>query len=215
MLLAMTPGEIEAALQAAIARCDAMNYPLNPQQQQILRQVVLESLCKEGLINSNRQEWQEINPLDELTLEQRQSFLQFVREKERQERPWKVQLMNDWLQERDSGSVQFIRDRFGLSWLNRIEPSHFEKYVEIDDEPPMKLKVGDRIEVSNALWEWVQDEGPCSRQWFVCTVLQVNEVRNGEDIITSCIIRLINTGMEYEIQGIYQWNRYYWRWLQR
>ena len=79
----------------------------------------------------------------------------------------------------------------------------------------LKLKVGDRIEVSNALWEWVQDEGPCSRQWFVCTVLQVNEVRNGEDIITSCIIRLINTGMEYEIQGIYQWNRYYWRWLQR
>ena len=75
--------------------------------------------------------------------------------------------------------------------------------------------VGDRIEVSNALWEWVQDEGPCSRQWFVCTVLQVNEVRNGEDIVNSCIIRLINTGMEYEIQGIYQWNRYYWRWLQR
>jgi len=209
----MTPGEIEAALQAAIARCDAINCPLNPQQQQILRQVVLESLYKEGLLTSNRQEWQEINPLDELTLEQRQSFLQFVREKEQQDRPWKIQLMNDWLQERDSGSVQFIRDRFGLSWLNRIKPSHFEKYVEIDDEPPMKLKVGDRIEVSNALWEWVQDEGPCSRQWFACTVLQIGETHNGEDIVTSCIIRLINTGMEYEIQGIYQWNRYYWRWL--
>lgn len=211
----MTPGEIEAALQAAIAHCDAINCPLNPQQQQILRQVVLESLYKEGLLNSNRQEWQEINPLDELTLEQRQSFLQFVREKEQQDRPWKIQLMNDWLQERDSGSVQFIRDRFGLSWLNRIKPSHFEKYVEIDDEPPLKLKVGDLIEVSNALWEWVQDEGPCSRQWFACTVLQIGETRNGEDIINSCVIRLINTGMEYEIQGIYQWNRYYWRWLQK
>jgi hypothetical protein len=155
-----------------------------------------------------------MNPLDELTLEQRQRFLQFVREKEQQARPWKIQLMNDWLQEQDSGSVQFIRDRFGLPWLNRIKPSHFEKYVEIDDEPPVRLKVGDRIEVSNALWEWVQDDGPCSSEWFACIVLQIEATRDRDDIFTSCIVRLIDTGVEYEIQGIYQWNRYYWRWIQ-
>jgi ribosomal protein L19 len=209
----MTPGEIEAALQAAIARCNAVNCPLDPQQQEILLQVVLESLYQQELLNSNRQEWGETNPLDELTLEQRQSFLQFVREKERQDRPWKIQLMNDWLQERDSGSVQFIRDRFGLTWLNRVQPSHFEKYLAIDDEMPMKLKVGDRIEVSNALWEWVQDDGPCSCQWFAGIVLQIWETGDREDTFTSCIVRILHTGMEYEVQGIYQWNRYYWRWI--
>ena len=64
----MTPGEIEAALQAAIARCDAVNCPLNPQQRQILLQVVLESLYKERRLNSNRQEWGDMNPLDEFAI---------------------------------------------------------------------------------------------------------------------------------------------------
>lgn len=208
----MTPAEIEAALQAAFNRCDAASCPLNQQQKQILRQVV-EGLTRKQpeLPDNSLLELELTNPLDELTPEQRQSFLEFVKEQELENRPWKIQLMNDWLQQRDSGAVQFIRDRFGLSWLNRIKPVHFTKYIESEAEEPLKLKVGDRIEVSNALWEWVQEDGPCSREWILCTVILVTEASNGEGASTNCIIRF-STGAEYEIQGMYQWNRYNWRW---
>lgn len=208
----MTPDEIEAALQSAFNRCDAASCPLTWQQKQMLLQVVLELLPKPAQASSKGDLDTDLtNPLDELTLEQRQSFLEFVKEQEQQNLSWKIQLMNDWLQERDSGAVQFIRDRFGLSWLNRIESFHFAKYAQIEAEEALKLKVGSRIEVSNALWEWVQEDGPCSREWFICTVIHLEEASNGEGISTNCIIRF-NTGAEYEIQGVYQWNRYNWRW---
>ncbi len=208
----MTPSEFEAALQAAFNRCDAASCPLNEQQKQILQQAVEKLTRKQTESLDNSPSGSELtNPLDELTPEQLQSFLEFVKEQEQQNRPWKIQLMNDWLQERNSGAVQFIRDRFGLSWLNRIKPVHFTKYVEIEVEEPLKLKVGDRIEVSNALWEWVQQDGPCSREWVLCTVIQVRETSNGEGASINCIIRF-STGAEYEIQGMYQWNRYNWRW---
>ena len=207
----MTPAEIETALQAAFNGCEAASCPLTDSQKQILLQAVKELTYKNVERDITAQNSDTTNPLDELTPDQRRSFLQFVKELEQQSLPWKMQLLNDWLQERDSGSVQFIRDLYGFQWLNQIQPSHFAKYA-LEGEEALKLKVGDRIEVSNALWEWVQETGPCSRQWFPCTVISVG-VGNHEGADNSCSIRFSN-GAEYEIQAVYQWNRYNWRWLQ-
>ena len=200
----MTPDEIEAALQAAFNSCDAASCPLTETQKQILLQLVeqIQGNSKSGVSDV-------ANPLDELTPEELEVFLQFVKTEEQQNRTWKVQLLNDWLHNNDSKEVQFIRDRYGLQWLNRVESYHFDKYSYFEDA--LKLRVGDRIEVSNALWEWVQEDGPCQREWFPCMVLEVNEIRDGDDSSTNCLVRFYN-GAEYEIQGIYEWNRYNWRW---
>lgn len=208
----MTPDEIEAALQAAFNRCAAASCPLTDRQKQILLQIV-EELTRSPLAlrDTIAAGTDATNPLDELTPEQIQALLQFVKTQEQQNRPWKIQLMNDWLQERDSGQVQFIRDRYGLQWLNQVQQVHIAQYAAKTGEEALKLKVGDRIEVTNGLWEWVQENGPCSREWFVCTVIWVEETSNGDSICTNCIIRF-NNGAEYEIQGVYQWNRYNWRW---
>lgn len=203
----MTPDEIEAVMQAAFNRCNVANCPLTDRQKQIILQIIAEQMRASGVLDSSL-ESDITNPLDELTTEQRSYFLEFVKEQEQQNRPWKIQLLNDWLHERDSGQVQFIRDRYGTQWLNRIKPIHFTQYA--DGEEALKLKVGDRIEISNGLWEWVQETGPCSREWYNCTVIGIS---NSESTTTNCIIRF-NNGAEYEIQGVYQWNRYNWRWLQ-
>lgn len=205
----MTPAEIEAALQAAFNRCVTASCPLTEQQKQILLQVV--EVTRKQLNPNTTAGADTVNPLDELTLDQRQQFLRFVKGQEQQNLNWKIQLMNDWLQERDSGPVQFIRARYGPQWLNRIEPVHFAKYAELEGEEALKLKVGDRIEVSNGLWEWVQESGPCRREWFLCTVVSVGESGSDDNTSTSCVIRF-NSGAEYELQGMYQWNRYNWRW---
>ncbi len=205
----MTPTDLEAALKAAFIRCDTSSCPLNEQQKQILLQVAEELIAQRELLDSNNSP--SSNPLDELTPEQRQSFLQFVLTQEQQNRPWKIQLLNDWLQERDSGEMQFMREVYGFSWLNRIEQVHIAKYAEMYAQDALKLKVGDRIEVSNGLWEWVQETGPCSREWFPCTVIAVEETSNSD--YTSCSIRFSN-GAEYQIQGVYNWNRYNWRWAE-
>ncbi|BAZ32888.1 hypothetical protein NIES4074_53950 [Cylindrospermum sp. NIES-4074] len=202
----MTPDEIEAALQAAFNCCDAASCPLTVTQKQILLQVVEQI---QG--NPNFRVSDSSNPLDELTPEELEAFLQFVKVEEEENRTWKVQLLNDWLLEQDSGKVQFIRQRYGLQWLNRVESYHFDKYV--DGEDGLKLKIGDRIEVCNALWEWVQENGPCQRQWFPCMVIQIEEVSNGDESFTNCQIRFYD-GNELEIQGIYEWNRYNWRYPQ-
>lgn len=192
----MTEAEIKAALQAAFAECEASGYGLTLQQRELLMRAIATRLdiAPDGS-----------NPLDELTPEQRQALLDFVSEQQEQQHPWKIQLLNDWLAGRDSGRVQFVREQYGLQWLERIQPIHLAQYTEA----VVKLKVGDRIEVSNNLWEWVQEEGPCSREWFTCTVISVNE-DNGSS--ASCTIRF-DSGAEYEIQGIYDWNRYNWRWM--
>ncbi|MBW4642295.1 MAG: hypothetical protein KME23_04640 [Goleter apudmare HA4340-LM2] len=202
----MTPDEIDAALQAAFNRCDAASCPLTETQKQILLQIVEQI---QGKPHSGVSDI--ANPLDELTSEELEAFLQFVKTEEQQDRTWKVQLLNDWLLENDSGAVQFIRDRYGLQWLYRVESHHFDKYSDFGDA--LKLRVGDRIEISNALWEWVQADGPCQREWFPCTVLQVENMNNSDDSFTNCVIRFSN-GAEYEVQGIYEWNRYNWRWPQ-
>ena len=206
----MNPAEIEAALSAAFNRCELAGCPLTDMQKQILLQVIEELTPKQVELDTNVLELEAANPLDQLTLDQRQSFLQFVKEQEQHNRPWKIQLLNDWLQERDSGAMQVIRDRYGPQWLNQIKPVHFTKYAD-DGEETLKLKVGDRIEVSNGLWEWVQETGPCRREWFFCTVIGVEETGDGDLSSTNCIIRFSDGG-EYELQGMYQWNRYNWRW---
>jgi hypothetical protein len=200
----MNPDEIETALQTAFKRCDIASCPLSEMQKQILLQVV-----KQIPGNSAAKISDIANPLDELEPEELLIFLQFVKTEEQQNRTWKVQLLNDWLHNQDSGLVQFIRERYGLQWLNRVESYHFDKYTDFEDA--LKLRVGDRIEVSNALWEWVQDDGPCQREWFSCIVIQVNESSNGKDSSGNCTVRFYN-GSEFEISGIYDWNRYNWRW---
>lgn len=210
----MTPDEIEAALKVAFTECEAALSPLTDQQKQILLQVVAESLTRElPLASQNGDEERNTgNPLDELTPQQRQDLLQFVKEQEKQEYPWKIKLLNDWLHERNSGTVQFIRDSYGPQWLNRVKPVHLAQYFEAETAlEGLKLKIGDRIEVSNGLWEWVQEDGPCSREWFPCTVVKISQSTDSNNSYYSCVIRFDN-GSEYEIQGIYQWNRYNWRW---
>ncbi|WP_392533013.1 hypothetical protein [Nostoc sp. C117] len=203
----MTPDEIETAMQTAFNSCDAVGCPLTDAQKEILLQVVEQI---QG--NSNSGASDIANPLDELTPEELEVFLEFVKTQEQRNRTWKVQLLNDWLLENDSGTVQFIRQRYGLQWLNRVESCHFDKYSYFEDA--LKLRIGDRIEVSNALWEWVQEDGPCKREWFPCMVIQVEEISNRDDSSTNCVVRFFN-GAEYEIQGIYEWNRYNWRWPQK
>jgi hypothetical protein len=160
------------------------------------------------------QEGEGANPLDELTPEQRQALLQFVKEQEKLDCPWKIKLLNDWLHDRNSGTVQFIRDEYGPQWLNRVKAVHLAQYFEAETSSSdgLKLKVGDRIEVSNALWEWVQENGPCSREWFPCTVIRLSQASDSSDSYHNGIIRFDN-GTEYEIQGICEWNRYNWRYV--
>lgn len=210
----MTYGEIEAVLQAAFIQCEAVLCPLTDQQKQIVLQVVTEWVTRQQLLasaNSDRDD-DTANPLDELTPEQRQALLEFVKEEEKSDRPWKIRLLNDWLHNRNSGAVQFIRDQYGPQWLNRVKPKHLTQYFEAETlSDQIKLKLGDRIEVSNGLWEWVQEDGPCTREWFPCTVVQISQQSDSDGSYYNCMIRFDN-GSEYEIQGIYQWNRYNWRW---
>ncbi|WOB42826.1 hypothetical protein HNI00_06445 [Thermoleptolyngbya oregonensis NK1-22] len=241
----MTPAEIEAALRVAFDACDAEGYPLSLEQQSLLLQLVAQQLDNGEAWSTSysavsdrdkprdKPEDSLNNPLDALTIDQRRAFLDYVQEAQASGRSWKAQLLNDWLRGNDSGPVQFVRDQFGLNWLEQVRPVHLAAYAEA----ALRLKVGDRIEVANSLWEWVQDDGPCSREWFPCTVISVNEPApresaNGESASSqsassepettgtseaseirqaSCCVRFDN-GMEYEIQGIYEWNRYNWRW---
>ncbi len=197
----MSPEEIEVALLTVFDRCDAASCPLTDTQKEILLQAFL------AIKGSNPSVSDIDNPLDELSAEELQAFLQFFEAQSSQNSLWKAQLLNDWLHENDSGKVQFIRKRYGLQWLSRVETYHFDKYSV---KNALKLRVGDRIEVCNALWEWVQENGPCQPEWFSCIVIQVDEL-SSSDRSTNCIIRFL-TGVEYEIQGIYEWNQYNWRW---
>ncbi|MBF2083972.1 hypothetical protein [Thermoleptolyngbya sp. C42_A2020_037] len=232
----MTPAEIEAALRVAFDACDAEGYPLSLEQQSLLLQLVAQQLENGAALSAtdsavsdrNKPGDSQNNPLDALTVDQRRAFLDYVQEAQASGRSWKAQLLNDWLRGNDSGPVQFVRDQFGLNWLEQVRPVHLAAYAEA----ALRLKVGDRIEVANSLWEWVQDDGPCSREWFPCTVISVNEPAPQESANSqsassepettgmseasetrqaSCCVRFDN-GMEYEIQGVYEWNRYNWRW---
>ncbi|NJR52809.1 MAG: hypothetical protein HC780_27840 [Leptolyngbyaceae cyanobacterium CSU_1_3] len=194
----MTQAEIEAVLQAAFRQCERAGYPLGEVQKQIFAQVVEARLDDRSIVS--------FNPLAQLTPGQREALWHFIQAQEQQNQSWKAALLNDWLQDSDSGNVQFVRDLYGVQWLESITPAHLAEYA---DEAILKLKVGDRIEVSNALWEWVSGADPNSREWFPCLVINLQE--DPDTAQSTCIIRFEN-GSEYEIQGIYDWNRSNWRW---
>lgn len=200
----MKPSEIESALNAALARCEAARCPLTAQQTQILLQAF--ALQDQGA-SSGQDGNDDNNPLDDLTREELEAFLLFIKANETENLSWKARLLNDWLNQSDSGAVQFIRDRYGLQWLNRIQPHHLHKY----QQPEETLHIGDRIEVCNALWEWVQDTNPQTKEWHKCTVIHLDRVEDGEEAFTNCTIRFPD-GAEYQIHGMYEWNRYNWRW---
>src|SRR5512147_1384566 len=117
----MSSSEIEAVLRQAFNECDAAGLSLTEPQKQILRQVLLQRLGDRPLSDSSA-EAEGHNPLDELTDRQRQILLHFIAEQRSQNRSWKVQLLNDWLNGEDSGDMQFIRDLYGIQWLEQIEP---------------------------------------------------------------------------------------------
>jgi hypothetical protein len=221
----MTPAEIEALLQEVILACDRTGHPLNTQQRETIFRLLIRLLISSSETGSvepdsgdNAASPSELrdNPLTDLTAEQRQALLQFIQDQKRQNRSWKAQLLNNWLYDRQSETVEFIQQQYGLSWLEQIQPEDIAEYA---DEVVMRLQVGDRIEISNGLWEWVQTEdGPCQREWVPCTVIDLVEVSDsdmsastGYSQQTNCIIRFSN-GQEYEIQGVYEWNCYNWRW---
>jgi hypothetical protein len=235
----MTPSEIEAALNAAFSLCEAALQPLSDRQKQILQQAVktavqfeMDAKQQDGdrnLLADRASEANLDNPLEQLTVEEREAFLAFVTLQERQNQPWKATLLNDWLNGKSSGAVQFIRERYGIQWVEQITPAHLAPYLRLENDDQLRLKVGDRIEVTNGLWEWVQEAGPCSREWFPCTVVSILQTATADegDLTqrentteaspkneVSCIIRF-EDGTEYEIQGMYDWNRPNWRWLER
>lgn len=231
----MTQSELEAALNAAFNQCAAALHPLSDRQKQILLRAVVETMQCER--DGSQQGSDRIaiangaigvsNPLEQLTAEERQAFLVFLKQQKSQNQSWKMTLLNDWLDGRSSGAVQFIRERYGIQWLEQITPEQVANYLGSEGRDELRLTVGDRIEVTNGLWEWVQETGPCSREWFPCTVvrLQGSIEHNGADSVVDsiasasgtgaigCIIRF-EDGTEYEIQGIYDWNRPNWRWLE-
>ncbi|MGQ4650646.1 hypothetical protein [Lyngbya aestuarii] len=210
----MTPAEIEAFLKVAFVMCEVALCPLTDQQREILLQVVAQSTTSQLQSTQTTADSDSVteNPLNEMTPEQRQALLLFVKEQQQQGVSWKIRLLNDWLHSRESGAVQFIHDQYGPQWLNRIKPLHLAQYWETETPSDrLNLKIGDRIEVSNGLWEWVQESGPCQREWFPCTVVGLSQSSDGNRDYCNCIVRFDN-GIEYEIQGIYQWNLYNWRW---
>jgi hypothetical protein len=194
----MNPSELEVALQLAFRQCLAQGYALSDRQQQIVRTTLLTSAMA---VSGD----EDTNPLDQLLPAERQALLAFIAQQINAEQDWKAVLLNDWLNGQDSGRVQFLRKNYGVQWLQQIQPSHLAKYDECETMP---LQIGDRIEISNGLWEWVKDNSPCSREWFTCTVIGLQSVDNQ----TNCILRFDN-GSEYEMQAVYDWNRPNWRWL--
>jgi hypothetical protein len=193
----MERAEIETLLKAAFLQCEGDLCPLSEQQKEILLQAFL-----------NTEVFSAGNPLDDLPLEEREILLQFIGDRERENLSWKGTILNDWLNDRPSEKVQFIRDRYGLSWLNRVQPIHWQEYLQQVSLTREKLQIGDAIEVSNGLWEWVREDIPDSREWYPCQVICVTDDQGEEP--ASCVARF-ETGEEYEIPGIYQWNRVNWR----
>lgn len=166
-------------------------------------------LSNQPVTDNPQARFSEVNPLDDLTPEQRQALLEYVDQFEQND-SWKAQLLDDWLQGRDSGPVQFIRDRYGPQWLEQIQPFNLAAYAELRE---LKVKLGDRIQVSNSLWEWVPESASGHREWFACTVIRVFEGADTERSYYNCTVRLDN-GLEYDIYGMYDWNRSNWRWPQ-
>lgn len=230
------PDWIEHLLTAAIAQGQALGVPFSDSQVTILRRLLLENQAQlaanlaielsqptsaigtdtANLTNAGAQTRtsDRPNPLAELTPAQRQELLDFWQAENSDIEAWKARLMNDWLYGTSSGQWQFIRENYGLTWLQRLTAADVAVY---QDEPDRPLQIGDRIEVSNGLWEWVQDNGPCTREWVPCVIVALREIQQ-DDLSTpasyrestTCVVRFAG-GREFEIQGFYEWNQYQWR----
>jgi hypothetical protein len=191
------------ALEAAFRQCGVAGMALNDVQRQILQQVTQTVLLK-ALGNLEAADPNE-NPLEALTEDQRQALLNYIAACDRNAQDWKTTLFSDWLQGRDSGSVQFLRDRYGFDWINQVQPQHTAAYAEHEEGG---LQVGDRIEVSSRLWEWIPEDLGEEPEWIVCTVVNLSEP---QDIAELNGTVQFENGLELEILGLNDWNQGNWR----
>ena len=195
---------LQQALEAAFRQCGTAGMALNDVQRQILQQVTQTVLLK-ALSNPDIADSDE-NPLELLTEEQRQTLLDFVVECDRTAQDWKTVLFNDWLQGRESGQVQFLRDRYGFEWINRVQRQNIAAYTQTD-EP--ELRMGDRIEVSSRLWEWIPEDLGEEPEWLPCTVVNLTQLDDIEITLNGTV--QFENGVELEIQGLNDWNKNNWR----
>ena len=208
----MSPAEVYALLNTAFRQCDQQGNPLTVEQQSVFLELAEAML---GVLPDNVRAI--ANPLDELTDDERRALFAFIAEQDNQGTQWRAALLNDWLQGSDSGRVQFIREQYGPLWLDRITDAHVNQYLNQTPQTyqQRQLKVGDRIEVSNRLWEWVKEGTPCDEEWFACTIISISipSENDPQPSTVNGVVRFDN-GMEYEIQGMNAWNAYSWRWIE-
>ena len=195
---------LEQALEAAFRQCGTAGMALNDVQRQILQQVTQTILLK-ALTSPDAIDPEE-NPLDALTEDQRQTLLDFVTECDRNTQDWKTVLFNDWLQGRDSGSVQFLRDRYGFDWINRVQRQDIATYTKDDEQ---ELRIGDRLEVSSRLWEWIPEDLGEEPEWLPCVLVNLIQPDNLEATLNGTV--QFENGVELEIQGLNDWNKSNWR----
>jgi hypothetical protein len=193
------------ALEAAFRQCGTAGMALNDVQRQILQQVTQTVLIK-ALMNPDAIDPDE-NPLDALMEDQRQTLIDFVTECDRNTQDWKTVLFNDWLQERDSGPVQFLRDRYGFDWINRVRRQDIDAYAEAEEQA---LKIGDRLEVSSRLWEWIPEDLGEEPEWIVCTLVNLTQLDSMETNSIAGTVQFEND-LVLEIQGLNDWNKGNWR----
>jgi hypothetical protein len=196
---------LEQALEAAFRQCATTGMALNDVQRQILQQVTQTVLIK-ALTNPDAVDPDD-NPLDTLTEDQRQTLLDFVAECDRNAQDWKTILFNDWLQGRDSGPVQFLRDRYGFDWINRVQRQDIDAYAEAKEQA---LKIGDRIEVSSRLWEWIPEDLGEEPEWIVCTLIDLTQPDSTGATPISGTVQFGND-LVLEIEGLNDWNKGNWR----
>lgn len=193
------------ALDAAFRQCGSAGMALNDVQRQILQQVTQTVLLK-ALANPEATDPDE-NPLAALTEDQRQIVLAYIAECDRNTQDWKTTLFSDWLQGRNSGSVQFLRDRYGFDWINQVQAHHIALYT---DRGEVALQVGDRIEVSSRLWEWIPEDLGEEPEWIVCTIIHLSEAGDSAEAALNGTVQFEN-GLELDIQGLNDWNQNNWR----
>jgi hypothetical protein len=198
---------LEQALEAAFRQCATAGMALNDVQRQILQQVTQTVLLK-ALTSPDAIDPEE-NPLDALTENQRQTLLDFVAECDRTTQNWKTILFNDWLQGRDSGPVQFLRDRYGFDWINRVQRQDINAYTEAEEQG---LKIGDRLEVSSRLWEWIPEDLGEEPEWLPCVLVNLTPPNDLETTLNGRV--QFENGVELEIQGLNDWNKSNWRYGQ-
>jgi hypothetical protein len=197
------------ALEAAFRQCGAAGMALNDVQRQILQQVTQTILLK-ALTNPDAplDDDPDENLLEALTEAQRQTLLSYIAECDRNAQDWKTTLFNDWLEGRDSGQVQFLRDRYGFDWINRVQPQDIAAYTGCSEG---ELKIGDRLEVSSRLWEWIPEDLGEEPEWIACTLVALTQTQDETDSAYLNGTVQFENGLELDIQGLNDWNQSNWR----